>query len=209
VRKTPRHHCCTVFPLDDRFENTYALLIELYTRTDESEKLSRLLDDGLGKLPHSLALLTRKGAAQSRAGDLEGALATISLAFEKHPTDLNAVRNLVVLSRLLDRPEDAAQWAERAIALIESGHDERDKIIATYSVIAEMNVENGRLLEAAGILHRLMELAPHDYRFPFQLAQVHTELGNNQQARQFGESALSLAPENEKPGIQSFVDSLE
>ncbi|MYC93330.1 MAG: hypothetical protein F4X14_00020 [Caldilineaceae bacterium SB0661_bin_32] len=195
--------------LDDRFEDTYALLVELYTRTDASEKLSRLLDNGLEKLPHSLALLTHKGAAQSRAGDLEGALATISLAFEKHPADLNAVRNLVVLSRLLDRPEEAAQWAERAIALIESGHDERDKIIATYSVIAEMNVENGRLLEAADILHRLMELAPHDYRFPFQLAQVHTELGNNQQARQFGESALSLAPENEKPGIQSFVDSLE
>ena len=195
--------------LDDRFENTYALLIELYTRTNESEKLSHLLDNGLEKLPHSLALLTHKGAAQSRAGDLEGALATISLAFEKHPTDLNAVRNLVVLSRLLDRPEEAVQWAERAVALIESGHDERDKIIATYSVIAEMNVENGRLLEAADILHRLMELAPHDYRFPFQLAQVHTELGNNQQARQFGESALTLAPENEKPGIQSFVDSLE
>ena len=195
--------------LDDRFENTYALLIELYTQTDESEKLSRLLDSGLEKLPHSLALLTHKGAAQSRAGDLEGALATISLAFEKHPTDLNAARNLVVLSRLLDRPEEAVQWAERAIALIESGHEERDKIIDTYNVIAEMNVENGRLLEAADILHRLMELAPHDYRFPFQLAQVHTELGNNQQARQFGESALALAPDNEKPGIQSFVDSLE
>ncbi len=195
--------------LDDRFENTYAMLIELYTRTNESEKLSHLFDSGLEKLPHSLALLTQKGAAQSRAGDLEGALATISLAFERHPTDLNAVRNLVVLSRLLDRPEEAAQWAERAIALIENGHEERDKIVATYSVIAEMSVENGRLLQAADILHRLVELAPHDYRFPFQLAQVHTELGNNQQARQFGESALALAPDNEKPVIQSFVDSLE
>ncbi len=195
--------------LDDRFENTYAQLIELYTRTDESDKLSRLLESGLEILPHSLALLTHRGAAQSRAGDLEGALATMSLAFEKHPTDLNAARNLVVLSRLLDRPEEAARWAERAIALIESGHEETDKIIAAYSVIAELNVENGRLLEAAGILHRLMELAPHDYRFPFQLAQVHTELGNSQQARLFGESALALAPDREKPAIQSFVDSLE
>ena len=195
--------------LDDRFENTYAFLIELYTRTDESEKLTQLFDSGLEKFPHSLVLLTHKGAAQSRAGDLEGALASISLAFEKHPTDLNAVRNLVVLSRLLDRPEEAARWAERAIALIESGHDEIDKIVATYSVIADFNVENGRLLQAADILHRLVELAPHDYRFPFQLAHVHSELGNNQQARQFGESALALAPDNEKPGVQAFVDSLE
>ncbi|MYF79136.1 MAG: hypothetical protein F4180_04440 [Chloroflexi bacterium] len=195
--------------LDDRFEHTYAFLIELYTRTDASEKLTQLFDSGLEKFPHSLVLLTHKGAAQSRAGDLEGALASISLAFEKHPTDLNAVRNLVVLSRLLDRPEEAARWAERAIALIESGHDEIDKIVATYSVIADFNVENGRLLQAADILHRLVELAPHDYRFPFQLAHVHSELGNNQQARQFGESALALAPDNEKPGVQAFVDSLE
>ena len=90
--------------LDDRFENTYALLAELYSQQNAPEQLSRILDQGLEKLPNSLALLTLKASAQSNAGDLVGAYETISSSFEKHPTDLNAVRNLIVLSRSAQSP---------------------------------------------------------------------------------------------------------
>ena len=195
--------------LDDRFENTYALLAELYSRQNASEKLSRILDQGLEKLPNSLALLTQKASAQSNAGDIVGAYETISNSFEIHPTDLNAARNLIVLSRSLNRPDEASRWADEAVSLIESGFGHRDMVIAAYRLVAEVRAENGRPQESAGILHRLMELAPDDYRFPFQLATLHAELGNNQQARQFAETALSLAPESEKTAIQSFVESLD
>ncbi len=195
--------------LDDRFENTYALLAELYAQQNASEKLSRILDQGLEKLPNSLALLTLKASAQSNAGDLVGAYETISKSFEIHPTDLNAARNLIVLSRSLNRPVEASRWADEAVSLIESGFGHRDMVIAAYRLVAEVRAENGRPQESAGILHRLMELAPDDHRFPFQLASLHSELGDNQQARQFAEAALSLAPESEKAAIQSFVDSLK
>jgi len=195
--------------LDDRFENTYALLAELYSQQNAPEQLSRILDQGLEKLPNSLALLTLKASAQSNAGDLVGAYETISSSFEKHPTDLNAVRNLIVLSRSLNRPDEASRWADEAVSLIESGYGHRDMVIAAYRLVAEVRAENGRPRESAGILHRLMELAPDDYRFPFQLASLHSELGDNQQARQFAETALSLAPESEKAAIQSFFDSLD
>ena len=81
--------------------------------------------------------------------------------------------------------------------------------IAAYRLVAEVYEENGQLQEAADILHRLTTLAPEDYRFPLQLARVSAGLGNNQQARQFAESALSLAPDSAKPEIQSYVDSLD
>ena len=195
--------------LDDRFENTYAFMAELYSRQNESEKLSRILDQGLEKLPNSLALLTHKASEQSQAGDLAGAYETILKTFENHPTDLNAVRNLILLSRSLNRPQEASQWADRAVSLIDKGYGRRDSVISVYRLIAEVNEEYGRLKESADILQRLIALAPEDYRFPFQLARLHTQLGDILQARQFAESALSLAPDSEKAGIQSFVDSLE
>ena len=195
--------------LDDRFENTYAFLAELYSQQNASEKLSRILEQGLQKLPNSLALLTHKASEQSKAGDLDGAYVTVLETFENHPTDLNAARNLIVLARSLDRPDEASQWADRAVTLIEGGYGHSDMVIAVYRLVAELHEENGRLDESAGILHRLMELAPNDYRFPFQLARLYSELGADRQARQFVETALSLAPESEKAAIQSFVDSLE
>ena len=173
------------------------------------KKLSLILEQGLDRLPNSLALLTHKASEQSKAGDLEAAYATILMTVENHPIDLNAVRNLIVLARSLDRPQEASQWADRAVSLIESGFGHSDMAIAVYRLVAELHEENGRLDESAEILHRLMELAPDDYRFPFQLARLYSELGANQQARRFVEAALSLAPDNEKAAIQSFVDSLE
>ena len=195
--------------LDVRFENTYVFLADLYSNLNQPEKLAQILDRGLEMLPKSLVLLTRKGSALSNAGDLEGAYETISKALENHPTDLSTARNLIALSRVLNRPDEASRWAERAISLIESGYGHGDMAIAAYRQAAEVFQENGRLQEAADILHRLLDLAPEDYRFPLQLAKVIAELGNNQQARQFAETALSLAPDSEKAGVQSFVDSLE
>ena len=195
--------------IDDRFENTYSLLSDLYVEMGDTEKQFQLFDRGLEKLPNSLVLLSHKGAAQSRAGDLESAQTTIMEAFEKHPTDLNTARNLIVLSRLLGRQDEAVQLADRAIALIESGHGSKDVVFSTVRQIVDMNAQNGRLQESVDILQRLIDLAPNDHRFPFQLAQVHTGLGNNTEARQFGEIALNLAPESYKPNIQSFIDSLD
>ena len=54
--------------LDDRFENTYAFLAELYSQQNASEKLSLILEQGLEKLPNSLALLTHKASEQSKSG---------------------------------------------------------------------------------------------------------------------------------------------
>ncbi len=195
--------------LDDRFENTYAMLAELHSQLNASEKLPQILDRGLEVLPNSLVLLTLKASALSKAGDLDGAYETMSKAFENDPTNLNAARNLIVLSRSLDRPDEATLWAERTVSLIESGYGHSDIMIPAYRLVAEVYEENGRLQESADILRRLMDFAPGDYRYPYQLARLHSELGNSQQARQFAETALTLAPDNEKAGIQSFVDSLE
>ena len=72
-----------------------------------------------------------------------------------------------------------------------------------------MNSQYGPIQESVEVLQRLFSLAPNDYRIPFQLARLHAEMGDNEQARQYGETALTLAPDNDKPEIRSFIDSLE
>ena len=195
--------------LDDRFETTYVLLAELYGRTGETEKLKEIVQRGMSVLPNSLRLLSHWGVAQSRAGDLEGSLATNLQIIEKHPDNLNTVRNLVVLYRDLDHPEEASQWGERALALIDSGHGGTDSAIPLYSLLVDLNIGSGRLQESVDLIHRLIDLAPDEFRYPYQLAKVYNELGNRGLARKFAQDALVLAPEDNKPDIQAFAASLE
>ncbi len=195
--------------LDDRFENTYLLLAEVYRQNNQPESLIRILDQGLEKLPESMQLLNHKGSALSQAGDLEGALEAITRAYNSYPENLDSIRNLIILTHLLDRHDEALKWAEKGIALIESGRGGQEEAVSIYRMLVEINLDLGRLPESVDLLHRLMDLAPNDFRYPYQLAQVHLQLGNAQFARQFGENALALAPDGDKPPIQSFVDSIE
>ncbi len=195
--------------LDDRFENTYLLLAEVHRQNSQPENMIRILDQGLEKLPDSLQLLNHKGSALSQAGDLEGALETITRVYNRSPEDLDSIRNLIILTRLLDRNDEALQWADLAKGLIETGRGGQEEAVSIYRMLVEINLDLGRLPESVDFLHRLMDLAPNDFRYPFQLAQIHLQLGNSQFARQFGENALALAPDSDKPPIQSFVDSIE
>ena len=93
-------------------------------------------------------------------------------AFEIHPTDLNSARNLIVLARLLDRPDEAIQWADRAISLIESGHGGKEQVDSVYRQIVEMNSQYGPIQESVEVLLRLFSLAPNDYRIPVPTGSV-------------------------------------
>ncbi len=213
AERTYRHS----LSVDDHFETTYVLLSELYAQMDETEKFSEVLQRGLEKLPNSMQLRSHWGVAQSRSGDLAGALATNLQIVEKNPNNLNIVRNLAILYRDLNRPEEAIRWAERAAALIgnersaaiETGPGRADAAILIYHLLVDLYVEHGRLSESVDLVHRLIDLEPDDFRYPLQLAKIHDQLGNSALARQFGENALALAPEGDKLTIQAFVASLE
>ena len=195
--------------LDDRFADTYIGLAELYGKMGETEKGAEILQRGLEMRPDSLPLLSHLGVAQAHAGDAEGALATNLRLIEEDRNNISILRNLLILYRELGRSEEAVQWADRAVDLLEGGHDGPGADIPLYNLLVKLYIENGKLLKSIELLHGMIDLAPEDYRHPFRLAQVHSELGNFAQARQFGENALTLAPDEKRPDIQAFVDALE
>lgn len=195
--------------LDDRFENTYLLLAEVYRQNSQPENLIQILDQGLEKMPNSPTLLNHKGSAQSQAGDIEGALESITLAYNTNKNDLDTIRNLIILTRFLERHDEALQWADEGKGLIEKGLAGQEDAIFIYRAFVEIYLDLGRLPESIDYLNNLIELAPNDFRYPFQLAKVHLQLGNLQLARQFGDAALALATEDEESAIQTFLDSFE
>lgn len=195
--------------LDDRFEDTYAQLAKMYGNMEAYEKLTQILDQGLEKMPENLFLLSHKGVAQSLAGDMEGSLSTNLRIVGRDPNNLMSYSNLLVLYLDLDRPEEGLSWADRALDLIESGNADMEPDLTIYELIVDIYVENGRMSDAAQLLHTLIDLAPDEFRFPIKLAEVYNHLGDISEARRFGERAMELAPDTDRPAIQAFVDSLE
>jgi len=225
--------------LDDRFENTYLLLSELYDRTGQDVKLADLLQKGLKQIPTSTQLRSFQGVVLARTGDITGALKTNLSLVETNPKDLNAARNLAILYRDLGQPADSILWAERAVDL--AGNDtsvampllrllaelysrqnqpqqvtlqyERMRALAPddtgiLSTLASIYLQEQRVDEAVSILQHLLTLDPNNYRYPLQLGQVYAQRGDLATAKQFAQSALDLAPDGEKPGIEQFLATL-
>ncbi len=195
--------------LDDRYGTTYVLLAELYRRMDSPEQAMETLRSGLDSLPGDLHLLSQLGVAQSQAGDLEGALATNRQLIDIDQNNLGTLRNLLILHIQLERHEEAILWADRVVDLLKNDLQARGGNTDIYNLLADVYHESGRLTDAAAQLQVLLELGPTDYRTPLRLADLQRELGNLEQALHFGQRALALAPEDRKPDIQAFIDSLE
>ena len=195
--------------LDDRYESTYVQLGELYAQMGDLSKSLESFQNALEQRPDSLLLLSHLGVAQSRSGDLEGALTTNSRLIEMDQNNVGTLFNLVILNERLRRIDEAILWGERAVELLRAGQGGYGVDISNFNLLVDLYLEKGRLLDAADLLHDMMDLAPQEYHYPLGLAQIHDEMGNTEQARQFGESALTLAPANERPQIEAFIESLE
>ncbi|MFZ1752551.1 MAG: tetratricopeptide repeat protein [Caldilineaceae bacterium] len=225
--------------LDDRFENTYLLLAEFYDRAGETDKLADLLKKGLEQIPGSSQLRSFLGVVLARTGDMEGALETNLGIVEQNPNDLNAVRNLAILYRDMDKPEDSILWAERAVEMAGSdptialpilrllaelynGQGDSAQVTIQYermaalapedtsvlSTLASLYLQAQRIDDSIRVLQQLTTLDPTNYLYPLQMAQVYAQTGDLTTASTFAQSALELAPDAEKPGIEQFLATL-
>ena len=225
--------------LDDRFENTYLLLAEFYDRTGQTEKLADLLKKGLEQIPNSSQLRSFLGVVLARTGDMQGALETNLGIVETNPNDLNAIRNLAIIYRDMDKPADSIVWAEKAVTLAGSdtsiavpilrllvelyskeGQTEQVTIqyermrvlapddVATLSTLVSIYLQEQRIDETISILQHLTTLEPANYIYLLQMAQVYAQTGDLATAKTFAQSALELAPADQKPGIEQFLATL-
>ena len=76
------------------------------------------------------------------------------------------------------------------------------------STLASIYLQEQRTDEAISTLQQLTTLEPANYLYPLQIAQIYAQTGDLATAKTFAQSALELAPDTEKPGIEQFIGTL-
>ena len=179
--------------LDDRFENTYLLLAELYDRTGQADKLADLLEKGLELIPGSTQMRSFLGVALARSGDMQGALDTNLKIVEENPNDLNATRNLAIIYRDMDQPADAILWAERAVEL--AGSD-AGVAVPILRLLVELYSRQGMPEQVTVQYERIRALAPNDVDTLATLASLYIQEGRLDEAVGVVQELSAIDPGN-------------
>ncbi len=155
--------------LDEKFDQTYLLLAEYYERSGETDKLLEILEEARQRVPRNVQVRSYLGVILARQGDLAGAVEANLEAIDLAPNDLVTLRNLSLLYRDLNQPEEAISWANRALSRVGSDTNTemqmRQLLIGLYQTMGNIDgmveqYEAMRILlpEDVGVLNQLVNL---------------------------------------------------
>lgn len=189
--------------LDDRFENTYLLLAELYERQGETEKLKALLEQGLAQRPRSSQLQAFLGVVQAREGDLEDAIQTYRALVETQPNDLNSLRNLAVLYRDAGQPDEALTWAQRFLEVARQlGNDPPHVVLPVYRLMAEIYQQRGEMESLLQVYEAMAQIAPEEIPLLTDLAALYIQAERYGDAIPWLQKLMALDPDNYRYPLQ-------
>jgi len=86
---------------------------------------------------------------------------------------------------------------DKAIAHIQKGLEQDPDNLELWDLLSFVYLQQGKLREALGALHRLLDLAPTDPFGHFKLASLHYQMGNYAEAVQAYRRVIALAPGTE------------
>ena len=179
--------------LDDKFENTYLLLAELYEQEGRTDDLKAILEQGVQKVKRNDQLRSYLGVAQARGGDLDGAIQTTLALVEKNPNDVTALRNLAILYRDKGEPQEAIRWAQRAI---QAAGNNPSVVLPLGQMVAELYLQMGEPAQALAQYEELRQLAPDDPSVLNGLANLYLSTNQVDKAVDALETLARLQPED-------------
>lgn len=232
--------------LDPLFAQTYLLLADFYDRSQQYEQVIDVIEGGVAAMEASnrfrptAQMYSYLGVAYARVGRVEDAINTNLKILELQPTNVVAIRNLALLYRDQNQPEEALRWLEAAFPMLtaEQVADIRtlrqlaaqlyqdqgntDKVIEQYEAIRAVAPDDLETLKTLSNLYNtkqddrmvieiaqtLMGLEPENYEHPLNIAQALQRAGQPDNARQFAEQALALAPADQKAAIEALITAL-
>lgn len=134
----------------------------------------------------ALALLS-VGSAHARNGDTQAAIAAFEEAAAAEPANLDVLERLGAALHQAGRREEARSRFEAVVA---AAPERR----APRLSLALLDLEAGRVREAAASLERISEGWPGAYQAQFYLGEAYRRLGETQRARAAYEAAAAAAP---------------
>jgi tetratricopeptide (TPR) repeat protein len=163
--------------LDPVFDQTYLLLSDFYEGNEEYERMIALLEEGIERMnatrrqrptPQMFSYL---GVALARNGDTEGAVDANLQVLERSPNDYGAMRNLAILYRDLENPQEAIIWAVKGAETATTGRpreakqlhqlaaelyqqtEQPDQVLAQYELMRALDAEDTGVLRTLSSLY--------------------------------------------------------
>ncbi len=162
---------------------------KIYVFASLPEKALEVVEAGLVQAPDDPALLTVRGAARARMGDLAGATADAERALAASPQHENAVALLASLHLREGRDADALALVEGALRSLPENVDLR-------LILAEIHVKGGRTDDAERTLREVVELLPEDLSHRYTLARFLAGHERIDDAEQVLRGAIEQNPES-------------
>lgn len=152
-----------------------------------------------------------------------GAMRNLALLYRDQDQPEAALEWIEKATALLsaDQVSDIQQFRTLA-AQIYQAQGQTDQVIAQYEAIRQVAPQDLETLKTLSNLYNaqqndrmvveiaqaLMALEPTNYQHPFNIAQALQRVGQLDNARNFADQALQLAPADQQPAIQQFIDGL-
>ena len=181
--------------IDDRFEQSYLLLADLLEQQGRSGDLIELLNQGIEAIPASNQLRSFLSVVQAQAGQLDEALATNLAIVERSPNDANAVRNLAILYRDLQQPEESIRWAQRGIE-VAAAQNLGQVQLDMRRLLIEVYTQQGDTDQVIAQHEAMLALSPGDVALLANLATLYIQNGRLPQAEPVLQELMTLQPDN-------------
>lgn len=137
----------------------------------------------------------------------EKALAILEEAFvlltPEQASDIRQLRQLA--AQLYQGQENTAKVIEQYEAIRQALPDDLETL-RTLSNLYNTIQDDRKVVETA---QQLIALEPNNYQHPLNIAQALNRVGQFDNARQFAEQALTLAPAEQKPAIEGFIAGID
>lgn len=156
---------------------------------DDAQTAIRLYDRSIAVDPNRIAPYIGRAEVLARTGDFDRAVAAFEAGVEANPEESGgALVRLGIMYQAGDRPDDAIETYERAIAA-------DDTQVVAYNNLASLLAKRGeRLDEARAWAERAIELRPEVPHFEDTLGWVLYASGESAEALEHIESAAERAP---------------
>ncbi len=186
--------------LDALFEQTYLLLAEFYDHAQRYEESAALLQQGIAAMdadPRFLptpGMYSYLGVALARTGDLDGAIDANLAVLQRQPTNIGAMRNLMLLYRDKGEPAEGIPWAEQAISLTPA--DRPDELAPLYELAGQLYQAVGLVEPAINALEQVRAIVPTDINTLRNLSNLYNAQENDAKVLELAQALMQLEPGN-------------
>jgi tetratricopeptide (TPR) repeat protein len=186
--------------LDPKMLQARAAAARLYVLGGVPDKALELAEAGLASSPDNPQLLTARGAARARLGDMQAGTADAERAWQLAPDDEFTIALLASLYKQQGQGDKAIEIAQAGLQRLPADQD-------LHVMLADLYVSQQRNAEAEAELKKVVELDPRNLDRRYTLARFYDLNHDSAGVERTLREAIAAAPDDIQPKL-SLIDLL-